>query len=101
MDPPPSEASAIGTRRAATAAAEPPLEPPRVMAGFQGFIVGPYRRGSVVMHQPYSGVLLRPTGTSPEACIFRTISELSVQTKSFKYGVPKVKGMSFHIVPRF
>src|SRR5205823_7421390 len=47
MDPPPSVACAMGTMPAATAAAEPPLEPPELCPGFQGLRVGPKRRGSV------------------------------------------------------
>ena len=41
IEPAPSEAKAIGTRPAATAAALPPLEPPGVRCGFQGFLVTP------------------------------------------------------------
>src|SRR5215813_2852881 len=45
IEPPPSVACAIGTMPAATAAAEPPLEPPALWSRFQGFRVGPNRRG--------------------------------------------------------
>ena len=38
-EPPPSLPSASGTMRAATAAAEPALEPPGVSAGFHGLRV--------------------------------------------------------------
>ena len=41
IEPPPSLACASGTIPAATAAAAPPLEPPGVSAGSQGFLVGP------------------------------------------------------------
>src|SRR4051812_16463655 len=41
IEPAPSPAEAIGTRPAATAEAEPPLEPPGVRWGFQGFRVTP------------------------------------------------------------
>ena len=41
IEPAPSPAEAIGTRPAATAAAEPPLEPPGVRCGFQGLRVTP------------------------------------------------------------
>ncbi len=41
IDPPPSLAWAIGTMPAATAAAEPPLEPPVECSVFQGLRVGP------------------------------------------------------------
>ena len=45
MDPPPSLAWAMGTIREATAADEPPLEPPVVRSGFQGFRARPEERG--------------------------------------------------------
>src|SRR5579875_4100491 len=54
MEPPPSFACAAGTIPAATAAAEPPLEPPVVRSRFQGFRVAPNRRGSVVGTIPNS-----------------------------------------------
>ena len=44
VDPPPSVPRASGTLPAATAATEPPLEPPGVNAGFQGLRVVPNRR---------------------------------------------------------
>src|SRR5205807_8067998 len=42
MDPPVSDPSAIGTMPAATAAAEPPLDPPVMRSGAQGFPVRPH-----------------------------------------------------------
>jgi hypothetical protein len=47
MDPPPSPAVQSATMPAATAEALPPLEPPGVLARFQGLRVGPKRRFSV------------------------------------------------------
>jgi hypothetical protein len=41
IDPPPSPAWPIGTTPAATAAADPPLEPPGVREVSQGLRVGP------------------------------------------------------------
>ena len=41
IEPPPSEAEAAPIRPAATAAPEPPLEPPVVWLGFQGLRVSP------------------------------------------------------------
>src|SRR4051794_41310168 len=46
MEPPPSLACAIGTRPAATAAAEPPLEPPGEGPGCHGVRAGPVATGS-------------------------------------------------------
>ena len=40
-DPPVSEPVAKGTRSAATAAAEPPDEPPGTCSRFHGFFTGP------------------------------------------------------------
>ena len=47
IEPPPSLAWAIGTMPEATAAAEPPEEPPVVRSGFQGLRQGPKRSDSV------------------------------------------------------
>ena len=41
IEPPPSLACATGTMPDATAAAEPPLEPPVEWSGLQGLRVGP------------------------------------------------------------
>src|SRR5215831_19106394 len=50
IEPPPSLACAAATIPAATAAADPPLDPPVERAGSHGFRVGPYASGSVVVH---------------------------------------------------
>ncbi len=55
MEPPPSPPWAMGTMRAATAAAEPPLEPPGVRERSQGLRVAPKSRGSVYGARPNSG----------------------------------------------
>ena len=65
IEPPPSLALAAGTMPAATAAAEPPEEPPGVRAGSQGLRLGPWSAGSVVEHRPFSGELVRPQLISP------------------------------------
>ena len=54
-EPPPSLPCAIGTIPAATAAAEPPDEPPGVRSRSHGLRVGPPRRGSVTGRIPHSG----------------------------------------------
>ncbi len=51
----------------ATAAAEPPLDPPVDRPVSQGLRHGPYASPSVVGTRPSSGVLVRPTQTSPAA----------------------------------
>src|SRR5690606_12021132 len=63
MEPPPSVACAIGSRPAATAAAEPPLEPPGERLGFHGLCVGPNSAGSVAAERPNSEELVLPMTT--------------------------------------
>jgi len=65
IDPPPSPPCAMGTMRAATAVAEPPLDPPGVNFVSHGLRVGPYSRGSVTGRIPSSEVLVFPTMISP------------------------------------
>ena len=70
MEPPPSPACASGTMPLATAAAEPPLEPPGVRVVSHGLCVGPWATDSVVVIKPSSGVLVFPTITKPAASSF-------------------------------
>src|ERR1700674_268814 len=65
IEPAPSPPLAAGTMPAATAAAEPPDEPPTVRSSAHGFRVGPKSTGSVVEWLPTSGVLVRPTMMRP------------------------------------
>ena len=65
IEPAPSFACASGTMPAATAAAEPPEEPPGVCSSRQGFRVGPSASGCVVDWSPNSGAFAVPTATSP------------------------------------
>jgi len=67
IDPPPSLACATGTMPLATAAPDPPDEPPVECAGFQGLQAGPYSLLSVVATTPNSGTLVLPIGISPPA----------------------------------
>jgi hypothetical protein len=76
MEPPPSVACAIGTMPDATAAAEPPLEPPALWSRRHGLRVGPNARGSVDGHRPISGVFVLPTITRP-ARLSRAVISLS------------------------
>jgi hypothetical protein len=57
---------------AATAAAEPPDEPPDVRSRSHGLRVGPLRRGSVVGRIPNSGMFVVPTITKPASRRRRT-----------------------------
>ncbi len=67
IDPEMSLAWAAGTMRAATAAADPPDEPPGDRSRSHGLWVGPYSTGSVVPITAISGVFVRPIGISPLA----------------------------------
>src|SRR2546428_1194926 len=67
IEPPPSFACAAGTMPEATAAADPPLEPPGERAVSHGFRVGPYASGSGVGAGPSSGVFVFPRKTKPAA----------------------------------
>jgi hypothetical protein len=90
MEPPPSLACAIGAIPAATADADPPLDPPHVTSPFQGLWQGPKSRGSVVGSTPNSGVLVFPRITRP-ARLSRATSSLSFSgTKSFSNRDPDV-----------
>ncbi len=89
IEPAPSEAEAIGTRPAATAAALPPLEPPGVRCGFQGLRVTPKVADSVKPQIASSGSSVLPTTIAPASRSRRTISE-SAATGSGKPSVPRV-----------
>src|SRR5688500_12591945 len=65
IEPPPSLACATGTRPAATAAAEPPLDPPVEWPAFHGLRVGPHATGSVVGTMPSSLQLVLPVMMKP------------------------------------
>ena len=65
IDPPPSLAWATATIPLATAAADPPLDPPGVRVGVPRVVRGPVGLGSVVGTSPSSGVFVRPTHTKP------------------------------------
>src|SRR5262249_27919409 len=64
MEPPVSLATAPGTRQAATAAADPPLEPPQMNSGLCGFRVPEPPGCSVVIPHPNSCERVSPTITA-------------------------------------
>src|SRR5208337_811172 len=64
-EPAPSVPIATGPMPDATAAAAPPDDPPAVIFVFQGFLVIPVSRLSVVALMPNSGVLVLPNSTAP------------------------------------
>src|SRR6185369_7898007 len=67
IEPPPSLAWAAATIPLATAAAEPPDEPPLECSTCQGLREGGKLRASVVTVVPSSGELVRPSAMKP-AC---------------------------------
>ena len=66
-EPPRSLPSAIGTRRAANAAAAPPLDPPGVFDVSYGLRVAPNRVLNVCEPAPNSGVFVFPITIAPAA----------------------------------
>ena len=75
IEPPPSEPVATGTMPAPTAEPDPPLDPPAIWLALQGVQVGPQASVSVVPMIPNSEVVVRPTGTMPDARSRRTSSD--------------------------
>ena len=67
IEPPVSEPSAHGARPAATAAAEPPEEPPGTRSGSHGFLVGPYAEFSVDEPMANSSMFVLPIVRRPRA----------------------------------
>ena len=65
MEPPVSEPRAAAHSPAATAAQEPPEEPPGARLTSQGFFVGPKQEVSVVLPMANSSMLVFPRITAP------------------------------------
>ena len=65
MDPPVSDPRAAGASPAATAAQDPPEEPPGARLTSQGFLVGPKQEVSVVLPMANSSILVFPRITAP------------------------------------
>ena len=72
IEPPVSVPSASGAMPAATAAAEPPLEPPGTRSRSQGLRVGPYAEFSVDEPIANSSMFVLPSSTRPSASQRRT-----------------------------
>src|ERR1700759_2496659 len=94
MEPPPSLAWAKGTRPAATAAADPPLDPPGERLRSQGLWVAPQASGSVVGTLPSSGLLVRPAITSPASRkrLTSVVSAAAIAPAFFSARLPLVIG---------
>ena len=67
IDPPVSVPVAAGTRPAATAAAEPPDEPPGTRSTSHGLATGPKKLVSLVDPIANSSMFVLPTMTAPAA----------------------------------
>src|SRR6186997_2555321 len=67
IEPPVSDPSASGTTPAATAAADPPLDPPGIRSRFQGLRTGPNAEFSFDEPIANSSQLVLPTMTAPAA----------------------------------
>ena len=67
IEPPVSEPNASGTHWAATAAADPPLDPPGVVSRFHGLCTGPYAEFSFDDPIANSSQFVLPTITAPAA----------------------------------
>ncbi len=79
-EPPVSEPIAAGTIRAATAAAEPPLDPPVSRPTSHGFRVGPHADTAFVPPAASSCWFVFPTMTAPADRRRRTTAESAAAT---------------------
>ena len=97
IEPPPSVACAAGTMPAATAAAEPPDEPPAPRSGCHGFRVWPNRRDSERGGEAELGRVRLAEGHEPRAPEARRRSRSrAAGTKSAKSREPWVSAHARH-----
>ena len=92
-EPPVSVPSETGTSSAATAAPEPPLEPPGMRERSQGLRQGPVCSFCEVAPKASSCMVSLPTSTAPAACRRRVTSASSAGTRSRKNPAPAVVTM--------
>ena len=85
IDPPVSVPVAIVQRSAATAAAEPPEEPPGTLFVSQGFLTGPKKLVSLDEPIANSSILVLPSITTP--------ASLNLPTTVASYGAMKLFSM--------
>src|SRR3954464_12038467 len=100
MEPRPSFAWASGTIPLATAAAEPPDDPPVECSVFHGLRAGGNDFGSVVTVVPNSGTLVRPSGTKPAARNCSARKDVTGHGMSFNGPMPKAVGSPATVHPR-
>ena len=82
MEPAVSVPRVVKLMSAATAAPEPPLEPPGTLSRFQGLCTAPKWGLLLSMPQAYSCMLSLPVITAPASRSFCTTEESSLETKS-------------------
>ncbi len=94
IEPPPSLACANGTMPLATAAAEPPLDPPGERVRSHGLCVAPQASGSVVGTLPSSGLFVRPAVTRPTSRkrLTSVVSASEIAPSFFSARLPLVIG---------
>ena len=88
MEPPMSDPVARMDSPAASAAPEPPEEPPGVSSVFQGLRVTPHSLECVYGAQQNSGVVVRPWTTAPALKILSTIGWLTSAMVPFSVSEP-------------
>src|SRR5204862_172630 len=97
-DPPVSDPSAAGTMRAATAAAEPPEEPPGTRFGSHGLRAVPNAECSVDDPIANSSRFVFPTIFAPHARKRSAAVASNGDTKSPRMREPQVVGMSWVVM---
>src|SRR5690606_8832071 len=101
VDPAPSDAFASGTMPEATAAADPPEDPPAVRVRSQGLRVGPKASGSEVKESANSGVFDFPRITRPAALYRAVMVESRVLTTPRSSSEPEDKSIPSASKPVF
>src|SRR5881409_2562036 len=92
IEPPVSDPSDAGTSPAATAAAEPPLDPPGTRSSAQGLQVFSYAEFSVEEHMANSSMFVLPMMTAPARLRRSTQVASYVGTKPIRIREPQVVG---------
>jgi len=100
MDPPPSLACATATIPDATAAADPPEDPPVEWPVSQGLRAGRKLSGSVVTVVPISGTLVRPSGMKPAARNWAVRYDVTGQATSRSGPTPNAVASPYAMQPR-
>src|SRR5699024_4033860 len=92
-EPPASLEVAIGTCPAATAADEPPDEPPGLCFRFHGLRVEPESSELVTLIHPYCGKVVVPIVIKPASSKIRTCLPSRLAMRSFHFGIPTELGL--------